>query len=414
VPEPLEIEVELDTTKASRILDDFADDAQELIDRYHPIEVPVEVDAGQATGALDDVKAAAGDVDALDPKVEVTADTAKAEQGLDAVKGKASDASGTVGTLRDLGAPLDEAFSGLSGTAGDFGEAFQIAGDKIGGAMGLGQEAIGKLSMAMGVGGVALGAVLTFWKMFQQGAEDAKKATEEVIKTQQAMAAGDMAKVAGDIQKKLGSETVRALQGMGVSAKQITDYVTGTSSELGLLTGKARDLRLAWEEAREPGKDQRQTEAILGQLQAVEKLTGQVGDYRDTWINANGTLQESTKQQFEMARALGATTDDMMEMARTVAGPTRAAILTHIATVEGIPQSVLTRILTDTDPDDYAQVKAELEALKKPVVVPVVASVRVDAGQVAQQVATAVALAGGNATTAARGVQSYTARNGPP
>ena len=84
----------------------------------------------------------------------------------------------------------------------------------------------------------------------------------------------------------------------------------------------------------------------------------------------------------------------------------------HIGAINGIPGSKMTEILTDTNPDDIAQTKAVIDNLAKARTIPLTVSVDVNAGQIAQQVAAAVALAGGN-VSATQSVNQYQARNGP-
>lgn len=406
--DPLVIPVALEAAQLRKDADDVARLVEKITEDEHTVDI--EADTRRALSDLSDVEDAADDVDKLDPEVEVGADTTRAVKGLDDVKRSASDAQGTVGTLRDLGGPLDEAFGGLSGTAGDFGDAFAIAGEKIGSTIGLSEEAVGKLATSMGVGGVALGVVLTFWKMYQQGAEDARKRTEELMKTQEQLAQGHAAEVASKIVKDLGLNTLDAAKAVGLSTDQVIDFVTGTTDSIEPLNARLAELKKIYADTLAVAGTAGVPKGLDDQTKALEGTVNKLNDYRDGWIKANGTLQETRQAEFEVAQALNASTDEMLDQASTVSGPVRDSILRHIALVNGIPTDKLTTILTDTDPDDIAQVKAELDQLTKSRTVPVKFSVDVNAGDIAAQVRSAVALAGGSVSSS---VQTYQQRNGP-
>ena len=76
-------------------------------------------------------------------------------------------------------------------------------------------------------------------------------------------------------------------------------------------------------------------------------------------MELNGTTRDSAEGQRIW-------TEKMLETAATLSGPMQTEVLAHIGRVNGIPESKLTEILMDTNPDDYAQVTAELDNLTRP------------------------------------------------
>jgi len=68
----------------------------------------------------------------------------------------------------------------------------------------------------------------------------------------------------------------------------------------------------------------------------------------------------SQTSQFEMAKAIGASSDQLLNMAGTALPSVQAQILGYVAQVNGIPPAKFTEIMTDANPDDVKQVEDEI------------------------------------------------------
>jgi len=169
------VEIGVKTT-GQKILDEFADDVEALGKEY-PV-VKVGADTGKAEGDLEDVTEAAEAIDRLDPEVEVTADTSQAERAFKDLDSDASTAVGNVsGGIRNLSGPLGS----VGSEVGDFAEAFEEAGTRIGSAMGISEGAISRVMPLLGGIGLAVGVIKLGWDAVNASQEEANARAQEYL-----------------------------------------------------------------------------------------------------------------------------------------------------------------------------------------------------------------------------------------
>jgi hypothetical protein len=355
------------TDKASKVIDQVADDAADL--EKNPAEIEVTADTDQAVRTLDDLTGEAKRLASQDWIVDFKADISQAKD--DAAKlesqlkqtgdagetaGKQVDSVGgsnKVNAIRDLTGPLGE----VSGQVGDMGESFTAAGELIEEKMGL---AAGSLTSLLGPIGLAAGAVFTFWNMWKKSAEEAKQRTEDVVK---ALAAGDFTKAANDLTKAYGHQ-ISDGEKLGLSLQDITHFITGTTDSLGVYTDALEGLT-------DPGERARALHEKLSGVSIVEgqKIQGTITalqQARGEYDKTGDSLAATQRRQFEVTKAIGGTNDALLEQAKVAVPAVRNEILNYIAVTNGIPKEKMTAILTDLDPDDAAQVRRELDNLTKP------------------------------------------------
>jgi hypothetical protein len=372
--EDLELRISADDD-ASKVLEDIAEQAEDLEDR--DVELEVDVDDRKAVRSLDDLEGTAKDIAGQDWIVDFKADVDQAKRDAAQLEqqlrqtGEAGDTAGDkvagvggsqrVNAIRDLTGPLGE----VSTQVGDFGDSFIAAGETIGQQMGLSEQAIGRLASVLGVGGIAFGAVLSFWQMFKKQAEDARKKAQEV---QEALAAGEFTKAAQDIQDQYGGLIDQA-NGYGISLQQVIDFLTGTTDSLGRYSTKIAAA----------GDPQARVNALMeefGDLTAnqalgLQGLLGQLDEARSTYDAAGDSIQKAQRRQFELTKAVGGTTSAYLEQARVAVPEVRAEILKYVAAQEGIPPQKITKILSELDPTDVDEVEKELDRITKPRTVPI-------------------------------------------
>lgn len=268
-------------------------------------------------------------------EAEYKADTTQAVKSFDEVERKGGSLTGSaLNALSDLTGPLGD----VSQQVGGFGQAFVGAAELAGPQLEAIGVDVGKLAGVMGVGGAALGAIIYFWDTFVGGADQAQA---KLLDVQKALAAGDMAKAAQGITDAL-QPWRSTMDDVGLSVKTATDFVTGLTDTLPLATDKV--------------DDHRSKEFFLAQ---------ELQRQRQAWTDNHADLLQKQTDEFNVLRAIGGTTDAMLTQASTALPELQAGILRYIAVQEGIPEEKITTILTDADPDDVAQVKAELDEVAK-------------------------------------------------
>lgn len=331
------------TDDASKTVDKLAGKVDGLVDDDHELELTadtaealtdvakVDREADEAAKQRELVIRSAGLGDILDDirKVERGAQSAQAQ--LEGIGTAADDASNvtTDGVGRMTGG-----LAQIPGPIGEIGQAFNDASDL---AEGLGDKVAGLGPILA----VAAGAAFTFWNLWQDQADQAKKKLEEVKGAQLAMASGDMTKATtllADAYAKYATQ----LSAAGISQADFANLITKNT----------------------PLTDA-QTQAMNEQLGVIGLSEKGVKDLQAAWQTEADELTKAQTAQFEMSKALGATTDQLFGMAGEALPAVRKQILEYIAATEGIPAEKLTTVLTDADPDDVAQVKALLDELTR-------------------------------------------------
>jgi hypothetical protein len=96
-----------------------------------------------------------------------------------------------------------------------------------------------------------------------------------------------------------------------------------------------------------------QQDALDDVVRAYDKVADATVDAADQQAAANGTTLTAI-QRTDLHNA------KLLEQAGTLQGPEKQALLEHTLRINGIPESRITKIFTDNDPNDLAQVEREL------------------------------------------------------
>jgi hypothetical protein len=155
------------------------------------------------------------------------------------------------------------------------------------------------------------------------------------------MAGGDITKSTALLAEQYDKHAT-ALKAAGISQQQYADIIT-----------KNIPLTDAQKEAMAENNDVFGTQSNL------------IDENRTVWETANAELVKSQTAQFNMATAIGATSDQLLGMAKGALPPVQAQILAYVANVNGIPPAKFTEVTTDADPNDVAQVQAILDDMAK-------------------------------------------------
>lgn len=329
--------------EASPVVDKLAGKVDDVTEADHELEVTADTsdatsdvahldsEADRAAADREMTIRAAGLGDILDDLRDVQSGAQQAQDDLRSIGDGADDAAGiSDGAVGKISTGLSQ----LPGPIGDIGQAFNDAADA---AEGIGGSVQGLVPILGAVGGAAL----LFWNAWQDQADAAKRKLEEVKGAQLAMASGDMTKateILSDAYAKYGKQLDAAGISQADFARMITQNVPLTDA---------------------------QTQALNDQLGVIGLSAKSVEDLRKTWSQAADDTTRAQQAQFEMSKALGATTDQLMGMAGNSLPAVREQILRYIASTEGIPESKLTTVLTDADPNDVAQVKKILDDMAK-------------------------------------------------
>lgn len=311
----------------------------------------VQIDAtDDATATLDKVATKADEVDKADPRVIITAaGFGDILADLDAVQAAGDD---TRAKLAGIGDGAGEASAETKVSMGDVGQALgqvngplgDLAGtfdDMASGADSLFSGLGGGLSGLAGPLGIAAGAVAGFWKMWGDQADEAKKKLDAVKDAQIAMAGGDIS-AAVDLITKSYDKFKSSLDAAGISQADYTAIVMGTAQVT---------------------DDQKRAMAESGDALGLQGRA--IDDVAKQWEQATEQVTKQQTSQFEVAKAMGATTDQLLTQAQSALPAVRAQILQYVAAQEGIPAEKLTTVLTDADPDDVAQVRKILDDMAK-------------------------------------------------
>jgi hypothetical protein len=355
VPDPLEIPVEVDTDDAAADLKDFADDVEDLQDKFKPVEL--EVDTSDADSEIRDV---ADDLEKLGdaeirPEIRPDIDTAHVDRAgndiRDRLESKGAEAGSRFGGsfAADFGGVINEEV----GQVGD--SLVQGLGAALEGA-GASASFAGPLIAALGIGTVVAAAAKTLWDKLNEGAEQYKKSLEEAATIQENLATGNLRAAVADIDKKLGplSETMRRF---GISTEEAGQFILGTTDNLAGLTDLA-DTEIwgkAAEQIKTYGGEQGDT------ANAIERTRDTLNTMRQANAEAGTSLQDTQRRMFELLKAAEGvtastedTTDAMLDLADETSGPTRDAILKHIGVLNAIPEEELTKILAMPDKEAVA------------------------------------------------------------
>ena len=341
---------------------------QELIERLEraAVEVEVTADTGKAEADLKDVKGQAEDLSKVDAEIKVTVDEKVVTDSLDRTRKRAGDSGGEAGKnfgatfVRDLGAPIG---GGVENVIGDIAEAFNTAGETIGGVFGerAGRaiSAIGTTAaVAFGVGGIAFLAVQGFFDLFNRRANEAKKRLEEVGAVQTLLATGNQVEAVKKLFDVYG-DAINNAEKLGLAQDATTKFILGGSTALGRYSA---DLDITGDDLADiTTLQQKYSDLSYEQAQATADLLQPLFKARQEYAASGKDLKSLQQQQFEVLKGVDASTKSYLEFAKTALPEVRDQVLDYVAATEEIPPEVLTTIKADADPDDIAQVEKLLD-----------------------------------------------------
>lgn len=352
------LEVKVDTQVAEADLQKLDGSVTGLDQRK--AEINVTVNATDALTDLGKAESAAKELDGRKTKVVVEADTSDATSKLDTLESKTSGVSKRVGEsfVRDVGGVLD---AQTAGPIADYVAAFETAGETIagvGGPIGKIGSAIGGLATVLGIGGVAFVAAKSFWDMFKGTAAAAKREVAEIQAIQRQIAAGQTAAAAEAVVKKYGQAIDNAKQ-LGLTEQETTAFILGTTDSLGRFGSQ---LAITGDDLADTTTLQEQfNDLTYDQAAALADLLQPLYKARRGYEDSSDSLQTVQRRNLEALKAIGGTSDAFLELARTAVPEVREEILRYTASVDGIPDDVVTTLLTDSNPDDIAQYESLLD-----------------------------------------------------
>ena len=288
-----EIAVGADTDAAKRGIEEVTDAAKELSRQDTEILLRARID--DAKGAL---KALRDDLDQTGDQARRTADD------LDRVGSGGGGLSTRGNAIADLTGPLGDA----SGAASDFAGVFDGLGDIADDVAGKVGVSAATMSTAIGGIGIAVAAAAAVWTLYRQRQEEARRKQAELIEGQR--------KLNDAVREGKGAEAVEALtetykaafdaaDRLGVSAGDLTKYLTGQTDALPTLVGKLEELKAQYRDSDDlSGKQKVQ---LLNLILAYDELVGAIDGSRDAYVQANGAIKEQDARTREVARALGIT-----------------------------------------------------------------------------------------------------------
>ena len=298
------LEVDADTSQASGKLEAVSDEATRLTSR------------DWVTKLLADTASAKSELEQLQGELDATGDHAKqANEQLDRTTGEGgSKLRGNA--IADLTGPLGDA----SGAASDFAGVFDGLGDTVeavAGKLGLSQQVAGGLASAVGGLGVVVAAGAAAWTLYKGRQEEARKKAEELTKQQEAfndaLEKGDRKAAAAGFEKLYGKALAGADK-LGLSTKQLVDYITGASNVLPGVNEQIARLNT------EAHLATAQVDAMTGAGTAhVDALVAQ----RDALIGANDELEKARDRYKELDGNTKNAKESSEDLATALLGPER-------------------------------------------------------------------------------------------
>jgi hypothetical protein len=292
--ERLLLETQAATDQANAAFADLAD----TIDAIPDPDVVATADTTAAADELGGLAEDAKKVDATKVTVTATADTTSATEQLSRFGATATSSGGEAGKkfgaqfVGDVGGALGDAAAPV---VNGFAQALETGLASAGV-----EEAIaGPIVAAFGVASVAFLAVKTFWSAFTSGADEAKKAVEQVTSVQQDLAKGELDAASTkllDTYKQLFADS----KNYGLSVYDVTRYISGQTSAVdGWISSAQRQADQL--KTLTPGQ-RAQGEQIQG---VIDKLKAAQG----AWGTSSDAIAANKQNVDDLNRALGSVAD---------------------------------------------------------------------------------------------------------
>ena len=287
-----EITVGADTDKAKRGLQEVLDDAERLGRSDQEIVLKARIDDAKAG-----LKALRDDLDQTGDQARRTGEQ------LDRIGGDGDGGLRTRGNaIADLTGPLGDA----SGAASDFAGVFDGLGDiaeDVAGRVGVSTAA---MSTAIGGIGIAVAAAAAVWTLYRQRQDEARKRQEELVKGQRelntAIREGN-AEAAAKQLTEMYDDAYKAAERLGVNVSDVTRYITGQSDAIPTLIGRHDDLRRQLEGIQTTSGPTR--DALAALVLQYDDLVGRIDGARQSYTDANGSIEEQDQKLANVAQALG-------------------------------------------------------------------------------------------------------------
>lgn len=370
------------------------------------IDLTAEDDASKV---IDDVAERADQLDSLDPKVEVTADTGAAESDLAGLSAKADRAATD---LKKVGDSSDQSRSVLANLVGN---SAQDLGE-LGGVAGTAGVALGQLAEYATDGNISLrGLVATAGPMLAIGVAvsfiskhfaEAKARAEELKKTNQEIAeslrAGDVEQAAQQMVEGYG-DLIDQAEAAGVSIEELTRFLTddamtlddltaastATGSEMVALAIKAGNAKESFQEqSGELATNISRQEAVQRALgdtgaaaddaadatdrltAAYETLQGRLSDESSylTAQDAIDAVNDAMGEAMTATATYGAESEEAQDANRRLAQQlvdSKGSVLDYAGAVAGLPEEQATEITTLIDQGQFAEAERRLAEIER-------------------------------------------------
>ena len=306
---------------ASKVLEGVADEAEKL-ERLEP-KVEVSADTAKAEAGIEDVTAAARELSRQDTEIVLRARVDDAKGALASFRAeldqtgekaeetarkldRVGDDGGGLKTrgnaIADLTGPLGEASSAASDFAGVFDGIGDIAED-VAGKVGLNAAA---MSTAIGGIGIAVAAGAAAWSYFSQRAAEAKRKQEEIVREAQkirdAIKQGNYESAAEALVAQYGKAYDAARQ-LGLGVDEVTSFLRGQADAMPGWAAARDVLNQKVLDSYDTSKANQ--DAVRQEVLAQEDLVRVIYEARDANVAANGTAAEQEQLVREVTGALG-------------------------------------------------------------------------------------------------------------
>ena len=299
-----EVEVTADVDKAERDIEEIGDDLAELKRRDTEIEL---------TGKISNLKAQLEDAEGALKKVRDQAEVT--ERAVDDI-GQAQGPRLAGNTVADLTGPLGEA----SGMASDVGGVFDGLGDSAEAAwikMGGSEQGAAKVASALGGLGFVVSGAIAAWSLYTAAQEKARRKAQEledaIRDIRSAIQEGDYETGAEKIMEEF-PDAIDAARTLGVSFGDLARYITGTKDELDALS---LEDAIADYQAQGMSLDEA-TEAAKRHVEVTQEERSAIEAAREQYRLSSGDIgrEEQAVRQMADGMALAAgNTEDMADAA---------------------------------------------------------------------------------------------------
>jgi hypothetical protein len=189
---------------------------------------------------------------------------------------------------------------------------------------------------------------------------------ENVTATDEAAQAAADHEAAIKAQEQAINDEIAALEESAQAHKDQAEAVSGAADAWLDQRAAVRDAEAAvddYHDAMQPVEDDTRTatQVTRDQEEALDRVVESYVRVADGAVEQEKQTRAATGATLSDVDALGIHNQSLLTQAGTLQGAEKQALLEHTLRINGIPEERITTIFTDNDPNDLAQVEAELD-----------------------------------------------------